>query len=82
MTTYTPSTATNETDTATPAEDDAAVIAACVERLQFNDDPLFRRLVEIAQRQMRTPPPTDCPCDCCGGRGDHLTDCPEIGALE
>jgi hypothetical protein len=35
---------------ATPAQVDAAVIAACVERLQITDDPLFRKLVEIAQR--------------------------------
>jgi hypothetical protein len=46
------------TTDATPAEVDAAVIAACVERLQFNDDPLFRKLVEIAQRVTRTPQPT------------------------
>ena len=73
---------------ATPAEVDAAVIAACVERLKFNDDPLFRKLVAIAQRVVKGPRQsivvmaTAADFYACGGRGYHLPDCPEIGALE
>ena len=60
MTTPTPSSASNETDTATPADVDAAVIAACVERLKFNADPLFRELVRIAQRAVSFEPSDVC----------------------